>query len=198
MPPGANNAQWTLDASAAGVGMAMDGTEKLEDNVPIGRVLRAGAYAAIVIVLVVFGMGAMLRAYSELRPGGKVWIRPDDWVWPLIGLSLASGLVVGALVIGWRLMNRRQNDPRWGMALLLIAILLFAAIVWPTPWAYREYDCAIVQVNRITGQEGLRVPTTLCSEPRVEAERDRATPAPSSPAAPAPGPPTRGTGQPTR
>src|SRR5688572_3337458 len=134
MPPGANNAQWTLDASTAGVGMAKDGTEQLEDIVPISRVLRVGVYAAIVIVLVVFGMGAMLRAYSELRPGGKVWIRPDDWFWPLVGLSFTSGLVVGALVTGWRLMNRRQNDPRWGMAMLLIAIVLFAVIVWPTPW----------------------------------------------------------------
>ena len=51
MPPGANEAQWTLDASTAGVGMAKDSTEQLEDIVPIGRVLRVGGYAAIVIVL---------------------------------------------------------------------------------------------------------------------------------------------------
>jgi len=137
----------------------------LEDAVPLRDVLRVGGYAAIVVAIITFGIGWMVEAYAKLRPAAKIDL-PSDWSWFLAQFSIAAGLVAGALVIGWRLMNRRPNEPRWGMAMLLVWLVVFAVVVWPTPWVARKYDCAILHVNRVTGHERLpRVPTTLCADP---------------------------------
>lgn len=120
--------------------------------------LKPALYALGIAFVVVSASGFAYRAFLMLRKSAPTF--PDGWCASLLGFSLATAIVVGALVLAWRLINR--EDSRWGSALALLVVLLFLAFVWPTRWTYREYSCQVVQINRFTGHEGPLPRISLC------------------------------------
>ena len=108
--------------------------------------------AAVMSFLVLLFGGLALRAYAGVRfkdylqsPAGAWW----DWLLIFAG---AGAIAVGALAVSWRLAHRKYGSPRWGLALAVLAVVLFGLLVWPTPWTYREYGCKIFQINRFLGR----------------------------------------------
>jgi hypothetical protein len=122
------------------------------------RLLTLSLLAVALSYLVLYYGGIALKTYSGLRAADSP-ISPDaqfyDW---LQVLSRGGAIAIGALTLAWRLINRNHGQARFGTALALIAVVLFAVLVWPTPWSYKRFGCDVFQVNRIRG-EPLKITT---------------------------------------
>lgn len=124
-------------------------------------IIKVGLIVAVLSFLLLFFGGLALKTYDELRYQGPG--EPLDLAW-LVGLvffSVGGAVAIGTITIAWRWMHRRPSQPQWGMAFVLLAIVLFGILVWPTPWKYREFGCKVYQLNRFFG--GYREVTTLPS-----------------------------------
>ncbi len=107
--------------------------------------------SGLAFLVLLFG-GLALRAYAGMRFMDHFTVPGYQW-WVWLGIfSVAGGIAIGALVVCWRLANRKKEEARWGMALGLLLVVLFGLLVWPTPWTYREYGCKIFQINRLIGR----------------------------------------------
>lgn len=120
------------------------------------EIFRTALWAAGLSCLLLVSLGLARRAYSALRvPGAQLppgaWLPSHDWLQTVVLLAVSGGVSVGILVFTWRLVHRKRWAPSWGMAMFLLVIVLFALLIWPTPWTYREYGCKVFQINRILG-----------------------------------------------
>jgi hypothetical protein len=113
------------------------------------RLLALSLLALILSYLVLYYGGIALKTYSGLADAVSPDDRFHDW---LRELSRGGAIAIGALTLAWRLINRNQGQARLGTALALIAVVLFAVLVWPTPWSYKRFGCDVFQVNRIRGE----------------------------------------------
>ena len=120
----------------------------------------SGWTAVIVFVLVLFGSVAI-----DAGRAAPTW--PDPWAKERLLFAFACAVVAGVLVLTWRLIYRKPDEARWGMAVMLVALLGFLVLVWPTLWRYHDYGCDVLKTHRLTGHpEWLTSPT--CKEERAE------------------------------
>ena len=131
-----------------------------DDPLTRAELWRLFGLAALMSFLVLLFGGLALRAYAGVRFSDYLRPPAEDWWGWLFLFALAGAVTFGALAVSWRLAYRKYGDPRWGMALALLVVVLFAVLVWPTPWTYREYGCKIFQINRFIGRM-TEVPTTV-------------------------------------
>jgi hypothetical protein len=115
------------------------------EGITNGRIAYLAFLAAAIAFVIIFFGGIAAIGYADLK--GKEWSAGQ--VASLFAVSFGSAIVVGALLAAWRLINRRT--PQWGVAAVVIAVLLFAFLVWPTPWTYVEHGCVVHRVNRLFG-----------------------------------------------
>lgn len=97
---------------------------------------------------VLFFGGLSARGLAGLMewPGRLVRL---DW-WQFLGLLLMFSVGGGVVVALWGLGNRRR--PRWRLGLVVLALILFGLLVWPTPFKYyKGRGGELVKVTRITG-----------------------------------------------
>lgn len=137
-------------------------TKSVDDEGKISwpRLVWIGLLAAVLSYLVLHFGGEALRSYNALRAGSAPTPFAD---WPpwLDSLSVGGGVAIGALVLAWRLIYRTDGQPHVGAALAVLAVVLFGIFVWPTPWKYEQFGCAVYQINRVRGhfQEVAKVPS---------------------------------------
>lgn len=104
------------------------------------------------IVLVggmLFAGGLSAREWARLM-GWPVELAKLGWPefsWMLALFSLGGGVAASL----WGLANRRK--PRWGLGLVVLALILFGLFVWPTPFKdYKGPGDELVKVHRVTGK----------------------------------------------
>jgi hypothetical protein len=133
-----------------------------EGKISWPRLVWIGLLAAVLSYLVLYYGGEALKSYNTLRGGPEIPPPPTtDWSRWLKRLSVGGGIAIGALVLAWRLIYRMEGQPHVGMALAVLAVVLFGIFVWPTPWKYEQFGCAVYQINRVRGhfQEVTKVPS---------------------------------------
>ena len=121
-----------------------------DGKIPPLKLLWLGLLAAVISFAVLYFGNVGLKGYYGLKFNDPQFPGPAWWEW-LRWLSLGGAVTIGALTVAWRLINRVEGQAHWGMALTLIAAVLFAFLVWPTPWMYRQYGCTVYQINRFYG-----------------------------------------------
>lgn len=113
-----------------------------------------------------FGLGAGVLFFGGLSARGLAgllkWpgrLVELDW-WQFFGMLLMFSVGGGVVVALWGLGNRRR--PRWRLGLVVLALILFSLLVWPTPFKYyKGRGGELVKVNRITGaKEAIYSPGT--------------------------------------
>lgn len=120
-----------------------------DGKIPPLKILWLGLLAAAISFVVLYSGNVGLKGYYGLF-NGEPFPESEWWRW-LYWLSLGGAGTIGALTAAWRLIYRIEGQAHWGMALTLIAAVLFAFLVWPTPWMYRQYGCTVYQINRFYG-----------------------------------------------
>jgi hypothetical protein len=122
------------------------------DDLSAGEARKIGVYSGLIALLVLLAGGVALRAYYAVRyPEHVGWPSTEWWVW-LVVFSGGGGVVVGTVATAWRLIHRRRRQPHWGTAMVVLVVVLFGLLVWPTPWTYRQYGCDVLQINRFIGR----------------------------------------------
>lgn len=122
--------------------------------------------------------GLALRAYSVLRFKEPTKLPEPtklldfDWLLSLVIFGLCGAVTIATLVVAWRLVHRKRSAPNWSMAFVLLCIVLFTLLVWPTPWTYREYGCQVFQINRFIGSRTPIAQLPSCDEKRKDAHPD--------------------------
>jgi hypothetical protein len=130
-------------------------------------VRRRGFYAGLIGFLILLAGGVALRAYYAVRYTEHAAWPTLEWVIWLFVFSLGGGVVVGTVVTAWRLVNRKPKQPRWGVGLIVLVIVLFGFLVWPTPWSYRQYGCDVLQINRFIGRVSVIAKIPACEATSV-------------------------------
>lgn len=118
--------------------------------------------------VLVFGALSAHGLYVLANPGAKIF--PESFLIALATFGLGGGITIGVLALAWWLANPRGF--RWGLGLVVLALLLFALFVWPTPFKYyyRKDDLGVVvKINRVTGK------VEHCVRPHPPAAPDAAT-----------------------
>lgn len=100
-----------------------------------------------------FALGAGVLFFGGLSVRGLAgllaWQVKPDW-WQFVGMLLMFSVGGGVVVALWGLGNRRR--PRWRLGLVVLALILFGLLVWPTPFKYHKgREGELVKVTRITG-----------------------------------------------
>lgn len=118
-------------------------------KLPWLRLLWLGLLAAALSFLVLYFGGFGLKAYHGVR-FDSTW--PESRWWDLLRLfSLGGAVAIGTLTLCWRLIHRVEGQSHSGTALVVVGVVLFGFLVWPTPWTYRQFGCTVFQINRIMG-----------------------------------------------
>lgn len=115
-------------------------------------IITVGLIVAALSGLVLLFGGLALKAYARLRYDGGA-APPYNWWWigVLVVFSLGGAIAIGTISVAWRWMHRKRAQPQWGMAFVLLAVILFGLLVWPTPWKYKEFGCKVYHLNRFVG-----------------------------------------------
>jgi hypothetical protein len=138
------------------------------DREPISpeAIVRIALLTALIVALLLWAGGIALNSYGVIR--FRYVTEKLDVLWHvyLMFFALTGGIVAGALAGAWRLINRREA--RWSAAGFIAIVVLFALMVWPTPWTYRQFGCKVFQVNRFVGNW-----TQVTTLPACESETGR-------------------------
>jgi hypothetical protein len=117
----------------------------------------------VVGFLIVFFGNLALRAMSHVR--GEPAPLDGSFLCYLALYSLGVAVAVAAGAGGWRLIQDDDTKrPGWGVAVGLIALVLFVLFVWPTRWKHREFGCHVVRIERFTGTLSTPQPLPGCQD----------------------------------
>ena len=129
--------------------------------------------AAVSFLVLGFG-GLALRGYAVLRFSDSAMKVPKllkgDWLESLLIFAVCGAVTFASVVVAWRLMHPKRSAPGWSLGVIVLGILLFTILVWPTVWTYREYGCQILRINRLTG-----TPTDIATLPGCAPKETRDT-----------------------
>ena len=141
-------------------------------NVPPKALWTLAWRVAVVSFLVLFFGALALRAYWVLRFARPETVWDWEWVLSLLVFAVCGAVTTGTLAVAWRLMHRKKAAPNWSMAFVLLGVLLFGLLVWPTPWTYREYGCQVFQINRFVGSRTPIAQLPSCDDKQKDARAD--------------------------
>ncbi len=145
----------------------------MADDVGPSELWTLGWETAAVSWAVLFFGGLALRAYAVLSFGEPKPLLDCDWLLSLFVFSVCGAVAIAVLAVGWRLAHRKRAAPGWGLAFILLAVMLFALLVWPTPWTYRQFGCEVYRVNRILGNQSRVARLPSCDDRPVSAYPDK-------------------------
>jgi hypothetical protein len=138
-------------------------TDPDPDRLSWWELLWLALLTAILCFLILYFGGIGLRAYHGVRFDSALPFGPGWWDL-LLRFSFGVAVALGTLTLVWRLIYRKRGQAHWGTALLVIGVLLFGFLVWPTPWTYPQFGCTVFQINRLVGhyKEVTKVP--MCEQ----------------------------------
>lgn len=130
-----------------------------DDRLPGLKLVWLGLLAGAISYLVLYFGGMAVKSLAQMRG-----VLPNIAWEHLEGFSRGAAITIGALTLAWRLIYRIEGQAHWGRALVVVGIVLFGFLVWPTPWTYRRFGCDVYQISRFMGARE-RVTTIPACEP---------------------------------
>jgi hypothetical protein len=104
---------------------------------------------------VLFAGGAAIRALSGLTGSTPDFDGMTFWL-PLSVFSVGGGVAIGLVILTWWFVVKRGSFS-WTIGFVLVAVVLFALYVWPSPYRYdkdwnKNATCRVLQIQRWTGE----------------------------------------------
>jgi hypothetical protein len=92
------------------------------------------------------GRSLMAIAHREAVDFGGGFLGALSW------FAIGGGVTIGVMIYAWQIARR---DPLGKVVALVVLLLIgFGVVVWPSPWKYYASDDnkTVLRVNRITGE----------------------------------------------
>ena len=112
---------------------------------------------------VLFAGGAAIRALSGLT-GSAPNFSWETFLLPLIVFSAGGGVAIGLVILTWWFVVK-WGSFNWAIGFVLLAVVLFALYVWPSPYRYdkdwnKNATCRVLQIQRWTGETKCVLPVS--------------------------------------